>query len=358
MDARSALEEIVARWEKQFDVSHGAFQITLEGPNDVKAYVVVAEGKAAVHDGVHPAPIGSISMPLELLLGFMQQAESFDLRLLPPEAQQAIRYSGDPSFLVALTYLIRQPNVDAVRRARVAERLAGARPRQTRLERRHRPSIAEVVDTLRSSTPMIVTGVLDGWSIEAWTFDRLATEYGSVPITSVACPAATLGQLIELVRRDTMAYTNGCLLPAELSRVFEAPFFARDTFIPQLWMGLGPEQQGVTHLHRDLNDSFLAQIVGKKRVQYYSPDQAAYLYPHKNYNTYQPCWVDPSAPDWVKYPLFKSAEPIEVILSPGEVLINPAGWFHCVYTLGPTMSVSFIVVGDAVHSTRDDGPGS
>jgi hypothetical protein len=354
MDGRTVLEEIVARWEAYANVSHGAFQIALEGPNGVDAHVVVGDGTAAVQDGVHPAPIGSVAMPLQLLLEFMRHGEIFDPRIVPAEMQQAIRYSGDTSFLVALTNLIRRPSADAVRRVKAAERLAAARPRPTRLERRHRPSIGEVVDALRSSTPMIATGVLDGWSIEAWTFERLVGEYGDVPVTLVGSPASTLGQLVGLVRRQARAYTNGCPLPVELSRAFEAPFFARDVFIPQLWMGVAPEQQAATALHRDLNDAFLAQIVGKKRIQYYSPDQAAYLYPYKNYNSYQPCWVEPWAPDPTKYPLFESAEPIDLVLSPGEVLVNPAGWFHCVYTLEPTISVSFIVREGAVHSPTDD----
>jgi len=54
-----------------------------------------------------------------------------------------------------------------------------------------------------------------------------------------------------------------------------------------------------------------------------------------------PFWVKPEEPYFERYPQFKHAKPIEVILRPGELLIQPAGWFHVVYCLDtPTFSVS------------------
>ena len=62
----------------------------------------------------------------------------------------------------------------------------------------------------------------------------------------------------------------------------------------------------------------------------------------KAYNNYQPCWFKPEAPDFAIYPKAREAKCVSVTLNPGELLVQPAGWFHQVYALdSPNMSVSY-----------------
>jgi len=57
---------------------------------------------------------------------------------------------------------------------------------------------------------------------------------------------------------------------------------------------------------------------------------------------YQPCWFKPEAPDYGIYPKAREAKCLSVTLNPGELLIQPSGWFHQVYALNsPNMSVSY-----------------
>jgi Cupin-like domain len=238
--------------------------------------------------------------------------------------------------------LVKRPSADALARLRRAEARVAGRSR-SRLKRIHRPKVSEVLRSMRSSTPLVMTGTLDAWAVSTWSFDRLHAEYGHVPL-GLFGPRRTLGAFVDDVRnapREHGGYTHGCPLPEALSVVFQPPLFPREAVRSQLWMGVGAEGRLTTRLHRDLTDTLLAQIIGTKRIVMYSPDQASNLYPFKNFNGHQQCWVDPSAPNVDRFPRFSDAQPVEVVLHPGQVLVNPTGWFHCVYATGETMSVSF-----------------
>ena len=106
--------------------------------------------------------------------------------------------------------------------------------------------------------------------------------------------------------------------------------------------GAVPTHIPTSSLHRDPLTGFLFQVMGRKRLDLYSADQADLLYPMKAYNLYQPCWFKPEAPDFDRYPLAREAKCLSVTLNPGELIIQPAGWFHQVYALdSPNMSVSY-----------------
>lgn len=63
-------------------------------------------------------------------------------------------------------------------------------------------------------------------------------------------------------------------------------------------MGAVPTHIPTSSLHRDPLTGFLFQVMGRKRLDLYSADQADLLYPMKAYNLYQPCWFKPEAPDY------------------------------------------------------------
>lgn len=87
---------------------------------------------------------------------------------------------------------------------------------------------------------------------------------------------------------------------------------------------------------------FVLQVIGRKRLDLYSADQEELIYPHKAYNNYQPCWFRPEGHDYSVYPKAERAKCLSVTLNPGEMIVQPAGWFHQVYALdSPNMSVSY-----------------
>ena len=92
--------------------------------------------------------------------------------------------------------------------------------------------------------------------------------------------------------------------------------------------------------HTDPKHNLLCQIVGIKRVRLFAPNQTPRMYPREapSSNTSR---VDVMAPDLEEFPLFAEAEFVDAVLTPGDALYIPPGWWHRVVAETPSFSVSF-----------------
>jgi histone arginine demethylase JMJD6 len=93
-------------------------------------------------------------------------------------------------------------------------------------------------------------------------------------------------------------------------------------------------------IHLDIYhlNAWITQLYGQKKFTIFPSGQEHLLYPLSN----DP-WrseIDISNPDLQKYPNYKDATPIHVIVNPGETLFIPAGIWHTAYSLTPTISVA------------------
>ncbi len=110
--------------------------------------------------------------------------------------------------------------------------------------------------------------------------------------------------------RDAFNYAFGVNLPLGMETNYPFPLPKRYNLIPpQLWMGKTKNKnEATTKLHRDVGDGYLGQIIGRKKLILYSPNQHEALYPVRGYNNFQPCLVDCDNPD------FKSTRSLNLLL--------------------------------------------
>jgi Cupin-like domain len=92
-----------------------------------------------------------------------------------------------------------------------------------------------------------------------------------------------------------------------------------------------------TRLHKDPfnSNAILCQFYGEKKLVLYPPQQEPYLMNGLEF-------VDIHNPDLRMFPQFAKALPTYTdILSPGEILLFPSGWFHDVTCLGDSVSITW-----------------
>ncbi|KAG3259535.1 lysine demethylase 8, transcript variant X1 [Ictidomys tridecemlineatus] len=104
------------------------------------------------------------------------------------------------------------------------------------------------------------------------------------------------------------------------------------------WFG---PQGTVSPLHQDPQQNFLVQVMGRKYIRLYSPQDSAALYPHETHLLHNTSQVDVEDPDLERFPRFAEAPFLACTLSPGEMLFIPAKHWHYVRALDLSFSVSF-----------------
>ncbi len=297
-----------------------------------------------------------MTVPLKTLETVFRDFEVMDWR--SPEILGTVELEGNLNLAFQLGLsCIRPSNRTIAKLAKIRElHLTKGHRTLTEPVRLHTPSQHQLLQVIEDGLPTIISGLEPSPPCKDWNMDKLVEKYGdSVVCMRSADEHVTMRQLAEqmaLYERHPeletdpnrqKAYTEGASMPPEMWDDFGPMFFDREDFIPaQLWLGSVSTNVPATGLHCDPSTGFLFQVIGRKQLDLYSADQADLLYPKKAFNNYQQCWFDPHQPRFDLFPNAKKATHMSITLYPGELLVQPAGWFHQVFALdSPTMSVSY-----------------
>lgn len=209
--------------------------------------------------------------------------------------------------------------------------------------------------------PVILTDVVTHWpAFHKWDLDYLSQHYGRYEIRYQSGRSgpdfyrtfsdnritAPFADYIDLIRKDDR--TNDYYLIAH-DRALERPgmsglirdmefdprYFDGNDLAGRLFFWLGPKGS-MTHMHRDLGNVFLAQIMGRKQVKFVPAKQLHLIYNEFEY--YSEANFDTE--DFSDFPKVDEACVMREVIEPGELLFIPVGWWHFVKSLDIAISVT------------------
>lgn len=215
---------------------------------------------------------------------------------------------------------------------------------------------------IRKKRPLLMKGKISDWNAcKKWTPDYIAMQAPNLCITVKKYDQKTFSTTYNLTLQEYAYYLKQCM--SELSETSKEVLYCHDIpifhlitdlledvgnehlpFLPSWYKNrwwqyvqffLGPKNS-VTPLHFDclLTNNLFFQIYGRKKFIIFDYQDAKYC------GRYDWRWfkLNPETPDLEQFPLYAKANPIEVIVNPGDILYLPPGTLHMVRSLDPSIS--------------------
>nr|XP_014127844.1 jmjC domain-containing protein 5 isoform X2 [Zonotrichia albicollis] len=209
------------------------------------------------------------------------------------------------------------------------------------------PSLEHFRDNyLVPQRPVVLEGVMDHWPcMKKWSVDYFCQVAGcrTVPVELGARYTDEEWSQQLMTVSDFISQYIMDEIP-ELKEDISIPDYCclgegeEDDITINAWFGPGGT---VSPLHQDPQQNFLAQVLGRKYIRLYSPQDSENLYPHESQILHNTSQVDVEDPDLVKFPNFTKAAFQSCILMPGQILFIPVKYWHYVRSLELSFSVSF-----------------
>jgi Cupin-like domain len=306
------------------------------------------------------APTARIIMSSAVAVRMLADPTGFDPRSNEIAAQGGVRIEGAARVAAYWLQLLKRPlAADRAALERAQARVVGPIDEVENVHARTTPHwLRRLLQCGTAGLPLRVRGAFEwpevGWTLAQWHEHEghvaLRRDPASGRVQTVSDFLSTLASA-GLASGADLTYSGGGWLPAAWNGRFDPAPLPPEMFGPaQLWFGRSAGNGLVTQLHCDIGHSFLAQVHGRKRVRLYAPQEASNVYALDAFNTYRPCLVDAGAPDLTHFPKFADARFDEVTIEPGDLLLIPLGWFHCVWASDSTLSISRFASDSALHA--------
>jgi ribosomal protein L16 Arg81 hydroxylase len=244
----------------------------------------------------------------------------------------------------------------------IYRKLNRLRPNSAEVERRHKlPREDFLREYYTTNRPVIITGMMDDWpAVRKWSLDYFAEHFGDREVElqmnrnsspDYEAQSAKLvrripfGEFLEKVRtaRESNDFYltannsshNRAALPELWDDIVQIPEYLRsDESGGFFWMGPAGT---ITPFHHDLTNNFMAQVMGRKRLEIAPSWDIPLMSNHFHCYSRVDGRVTPPAP----HPPIDQPQILECVLHPGEILFLPIGCMHYVQGLDITVTVSF-----------------
>jgi histone arginine demethylase JMJD6 len=218
--------------------------------------------------------------------------------------------------------------------------------------------------------PVILTDATREWkALSRWTPQFFKEKYGAKEVTiSLSGKTYIIGEVMDRLASSDPEHPAPYLHNMDIARMFPElipdvhprikytlPNWMEGWYPPgplkdkmqrltpvEVYIGGAGAQFPILHYDVHFTHAFLSQIYGEKEYIFYAPDQTPYLYSEGGTSP-----VNVLNPDLEKFPLFAQADPIKLILRPGETLLVPAGWWHTARMLSPSITLSINIANSS-----------
>ncbi|MEP0859814.1 MAG: cupin-like domain-containing protein [Ignavibacterium sp.] len=216
--------------------------------------------------------------------------------------------------------------------------------------------------------PVVIEDATKHWkALNKWTPEFWQKNYGS-KIFEIDGKEISINQVIDLslksdennpapyYRNVRIAHEYPELVPdiSPESEYCLPNYFLHKVFTPlrtslfaygQYELFIGGKGRSFPYLHYDVPgaDTFIHQIAGEKELILFSPDDSNYLYPKTGAEFNVSSIPDIENVQLDKFPLYKNATKITVVLKAGESIYFPSGWWHTAKMLSFSISIGIDV---------------
>ncbi|MFZ1703650.1 MAG: cupin-like domain-containing protein [Saprospiraceae bacterium] len=209
---------------------------------------------------------------------------------------------------------------------------------------------------LDTATPVIVTDLIDNWPAkEKWSLDYFKENHGHLDVPVFSAKSSQSGKNYmspdkKMALRDYIStiQKGPTDLRLFLFNIFKVvPELKKDYKLHTIMDGFynefpftffgGEGSKVAMHYDIDLSHVFLTQFDGRKRVVLFGPEYSKYLYQ-------QPftvaSYVDVDNPDYTNYPALSKVTGYETIITRGETIFIPSGYWHYITYLDSGFSMN------------------
>ena len=213
-------------------------------------------------------------------------------------------------------------------------------------------------EVVPAGRPVIFTGAMNGWAAcGRWTPSYFERACGARAVPVEYYPRGNrcgewsflhmpLRRYLALSDSDVHRHYYLAEIPIaqvlpELMHEVERPTVVDRRRIRKEVVFIGRNTFTTLHYHRG-TQALLGQVVGRKHVVLFPPQDTPYLYPERWYSlftNFSRIDLEGDAEQTAqRYSLFSKAKPLECTLEPGEMLFIPVQWWHA--ARGEELSVS------------------